>query len=153
MGISLAFSSGHLRIDPKLFEVVHVDKENMTEQECSPSRKSTEKPPPHPFYIPDGGQLNYFIDFLTIILLDSDRRSMARRWGLLDGYDVVKAGLYDTVRYPPSGCIVVSDPTFNLDIRFSLTSIRTRSFGVFEYHRCGIIPKRLGLYILFRSYK
>ena len=53
-------------------------------------------------------------------LLDSDRRSMARRWGLLDGYDVIKPGLYDTVRYPPPGCTAVYDPAFDLNMRFPL---------------------------------
>ena len=109
-----------MRIDAKLLEVVHVDKEKMTKQECSPSRNNSEKPPPHPFYIPDGGPLSYFIDLPTMIFLDSDRRSMARRWGLLDGYDVVKPRLYDTVRYPPPGCIVVYDPAFDLGMRFPL---------------------------------
>ena len=55
-----------------------------------------------------------------MILLDSDRMSMVRRWGLPDGYDIIKPGLYDTVRYPPSGCIAVYDPAFDLDMRFLL---------------------------------
>ena len=76
--VSLAFAPGYLRIDPKLLDMVYEDKEKMTEQECPPRRNSTEKPP-HPFYIVDGGPLNYFIDLATIILLESDRRSLARR--------------------------------------------------------------------------
>ena len=53
-------------------------------------------------------------------LLDSERRSMARRWGLLDGYDIIKPGLYDTVRYPHPGCIAVYDKAFELGMRFPL---------------------------------
>ena len=99
--------------------MVHVDKKKTTEQECSPSRNSAEKPP-HLFYIPNGGPPNYFIDLPTMILLDSNRRSMAKRWRLLDGYDITKPGLYDTVRYPPPGCIVVFEKAFELGMSFPL---------------------------------
>lgn len=53
-------------------------------------------------------------------LMDSDRRSMARRWGLIDGVDVVKPGLYDTIRYPPRGCIAVYEKSFKLELKFPL---------------------------------
>ena len=53
-------------------------------------------------------------------LLDSNKRSMARRWGLLDEYDVIKPRLYDTIRYPPPGCIALYDPAFKLGLRFPL---------------------------------
>ena len=91
----------------------------MAKQESSPSRNSAVKPP-HPFYIPNDGPLNYFIDLPIIILLDSDRRSMARRWGLLDGYHIIKPRLYDTVKYPPPGCIAVYDKAFELGKGFPL---------------------------------
>ena len=99
--------------------MVHVDQKKMTEQECSPSRNSAEKPP-HLFYIPNGGPPNYFIDLPTMILLDSDRRSMAWMWGLLEGYDIIKPGQYNTVRYPPPRCIAVYDKAFELGMRFPL---------------------------------
>lgn len=80
----MAFILGYLRIEPQLLEMVHVDIEKMAEKECSPSRDSA-KNLPHPFHIPNGGPLNYFIDAKTMGLLDSDRRSMSRMWGLIDG--------------------------------------------------------------------
>ena len=55
-----------------------------------------------------------------MILLDSDQRSLVRRWGLLDGYDIIKPGSYDTVRYPPPDCITVYDSAFDLAMRFPL---------------------------------
>ena len=39
---------------------------------------------------------------------------------MLDGYDIIKPGLYDTVGYPPPGCITVYDKAFELGMRFPL---------------------------------
>ena len=39
---------------------------------------------------------------------------------MLDGYDIIKPGLYDTVRYPAPECIVVCNKAFELGMRFPL---------------------------------
>ena len=39
---------------------------------------------------------------------------------MLDGYDIIKPRLYNTVRCPPPKCIAVYEPTFDLGMRFPL---------------------------------
>lgn len=78
--VSLAFEPGYLSVDPKLLEVIYVDSSKMSDKETSAGRESVEDLA-HPFYIPNRGPLNYYIDLPAMHFLDRDRRSITQRWG------------------------------------------------------------------------
>ena len=77
----------------------------MEHNDESSGRKSVVAVPP-PFYIEDGGPLNYFIDAPTR-QVDTKRKAVVDKWGLPDGVDIIKPANLDTVRFPPPNCIVV----------------------------------------------
>ncbi|XP_057546647.1 uncharacterized protein LOC130825435 [Amaranthus tricolor] len=93
--------------------------ENLEGSAESSGRESAAPVPP-PFYIPNGGPLNYFIDLQTKRDLDNRREAISQKWGLKDNINIITPGNYDTVRFPPPHCIAVYFPSFELGLRFPL---------------------------------
>ncbi|XP_057527555.1 uncharacterized protein LOC130806469 isoform X2 [Amaranthus tricolor] len=118
--VSIAFFPNYLpRINPDLEGLLYVDMENLEGSAESSGRESAAPAPP-PFYIPDGGPLNYFIDVQTKRDLDNRREAISQKWGLKDNINIITPGNYDTVRFPPPHCIAVYFPSFELGLRFPL---------------------------------
>ena len=118
--VSIAFFPNYLpRINPSLEGLLYVDMEKIEETAESYGRESAAPMPP-PFYIPDDGPLNYFIDLQTKRDLDKQRNAISLKWGLKDDYNIITLGNYDTVRFPLPHCIAVYLPFFELGLRFPL---------------------------------
>jgi putative gypsy type transposon len=118
--VSIAFLPNYLpRINPDLKGLLIVDMEKMEGLGGSSSRESTVQHPP-PFYIEDGGHLNYFIDLVTKGELEKQRDKISTKFGLEDDYNLQTPRNYDTIRFPPPHCIVVYLPAFEQGLRFPL---------------------------------
>ena len=91
----------------------------MEHNDESSSRKSAVAVPP-PFYIEEGGPLNYSIDVSTRHLVDTKGEELMDKWSLPDSVDIIKPANLDNVRFAPPNCIVVYVLTFELGLRFPL---------------------------------
>ena len=117
--VDVAFPPHYLtKINPELDGFLIVDT-NMEQSKDSSGRKSGAPAPP-PFYIKNGGPLNYFIDAKTRNQLDNNREALAEKWALPDNINIIRPANLDTVRFPPPNCIAVYMPAFELGLRFPL---------------------------------
>ena len=115
--MSIAFFPDYLpKINFELDRYLYVDTKKMHNNADPWERNSAEKEL-YPFYMPQGGPLNYFVDVSFMRLLEKKRESFISNWGLLDGYNVITPGNYETIRLPPPYYIV-----FNIWIRAQIPS-------------------------------